>query len=41
MDSWREELERSIAWGFEDSNNEFEAQLMDDIYFVLEEPRLE
>jgi hypothetical protein len=35
------ELECSIAWGLEDSDDEFEVQLMEDIFFALEELRLE
>jgi hypothetical protein len=41
MDSWRGELECSMAQAFEDSGNEFEVQLMEDIFFVLKELRLE
>jgi hypothetical protein len=41
MDSWREELERFIAQGLEDSDDKFEVQLMEDIFFALEEPPLE
>jgi hypothetical protein len=41
MDLWKEELEHSIIRGLEDSDDEFEVQLMEDIFFALEEPRLE
>jgi hypothetical protein len=39
MDLWKEELEHSIIRGLEDSDDEFEVQLMEDIFFALEEPR--
>jgi hypothetical protein len=35
MDSWREELERSIVRGLEDSDDKFEVQLMEDIFLHL------
>jgi hypothetical protein len=41
MDSWREELERAIAQGLEDSDDEHDWDLMEDIFFALEEPALE
>jgi hypothetical protein len=40
MDSWREELQRAIARGLDDSDEEFDEQLMEDISFALEEPLL-
>ena len=41
MDLWREELQRAIAQGLDDSNEEFNEQLMEDISFALKEPYLE
>ena len=41
MDSWKEELLRAIAQGLNDSNEEFDKQLIEDISFALEEPYLE
>jgi hypothetical protein len=40
MDSWREELQCAIACGVEDSEDEYEEQLMEDIFSTLEEPYL-
>jgi hypothetical protein len=41
MDSWREELQCAIAQGLEDLEDEHDEQLMEDIFFALEEPYLE
>jgi hypothetical protein len=41
MDSWREELQCAIAQGLEDLEDEHDEQLMEDIFFALEELYLE